>query len=679
MFTIQNLNIGGVSGYAASFTQLPTDTYFNYVTLLLHGDGTNSTQNNTFIDSSSNAFTVTRTGSATQGSFSPYGVNWSNYFNGTNQYLIAPSGASTFGTGDFTVECWIYKTSAVDATMLCNATGSSDNSYWSFSSLANGTVGIGIRDSAAATVSVTGSIVIPTNTWAHVAVTRQSGLVRVFVNGVLDNSGTISKSVTARTTLIGTFQYTGYENYFPGYVSNVRIVTGTAVYTATFTPPTAPLTAISGTSLLTCQSNRFADSSTNNFALTVTGAPSVQRYNPFGTSSAYSTSAIGGSGYFNGTSDYLTAPANAALSMGTGDFTWEMWVYPITTPSGTGTSSNQFLFGYRSGNDTSPYLTLNSGSGGTNPIILFSGDTTNFLSTTFPALNNWHHIAITRSGTALKMFLNGAVVSSTTNSTNFSDASTRYIGAINGGTTYYFPGYISNLRIVKGTAVYTAAFTPPTAPLTAIANTSLLLNTINGGIYDNAMMNNLITVGNAQVSTTQSKFGGSSMYFDGSSYLNQPSSQNFALGGDFTVEAWVYLTANMSGTNAGYLTDFRGGSTSNFALGFIGASGVTKMYAYIGSTPAETTGTTTVTLNTWNHVAFVRSGSTVTMYLNGTSNGTLSASYAQGATNAVICARYTGATEYITGYIDDLRITNGYARYTSNFTAPTATLPDIGP
>jgi len=666
MFTIQNLNIGGVSGYAASFTQLPTDTYFKYVTLLLHGDGTNSTQNNTFIDSSSNAFTVTRNGSATQGSFSPYGSNWSNYFNGTTQYLIAPSGASTFGTGDFTVECWFYKTSAVDATMLCNATGNSDNSYWSFSSLANGTITVGIRDSAAATVSVTGSIVIPTNTWAHVAVTRQSGLVRVFVNGVLDNSGTISKSVTARTTNIGTFQYTGYEIYFPGYMSNVRIVTGTAVYTATFTPPTAPLTAISGTSLLTCQSNRFADSSTNNFALTVTGAPSVQRYNPFGTSSAYSTSAIGGSGYFNGTSDYLNTPSTGQFAP-TGDFTISCWYYATTL-----NTYNALIGNYTTNVSTDWVIDITANG----TLRWYTNGSTVRISSSSGAITSgvWNYISMSRSGTTITGYLNGVSIGTYTQSGTFgSSTKTIYIATQAGSEL--ITGYLSDVKLIDGSAVNTV----PTAPQTATTGTSLLLNFTNGRIYDNAMMNNLITVGNAQVSTTQSKFGGSSMYFDGSSYLNQPSSQNFALGGDFTVEAWVYLTANMSGTNAGYLTDFRSGSTSNFALGFIGASGVTKMYAYIGSTPAETTGTTTVTLNTWNHVAFVRSGSTVTMYLNGTSNGTLSASYAQGATNAVICARYTGATEYITGYIDDLRITKGYARYTSNFTAPTAALPDIGP
>ena len=87
----------------------PTDTNFKNVTLLLHGDGSNGAQNNTFIDSSTNNFTITRNGNTTQGSFSPYGSNWSNYFDGTSDYLTYTGGSSlNFGTGDFTIELFVF-------------------------------------------------------------------------------------------------------------------------------------------------------------------------------------------------------------------------------------------------------------------------------------------------------------------------------------------------------------------------------------------------------------------------------------------------------------------------------------------------------------------------------------------------------------------------------------------
>jgi hypothetical protein len=110
-------------------------------------------------------------------------------------------------------------------------------------------------------------------------------------------------------------------------------------------------------------------------------------------------------------------------------------------------------------------------------------------------------------------------------------------------------GYISDIRVVKGTAVYTTTFTPPTAPLNAITNTSYLLKFTNAGIYDHAMLNDLETVGNAQVSTSVVKYGTGSMYFDGAGdYLSRPASSLYALGtGDFTIEAWVY--ANTTITN----------------------------------------------------------------------------------------------------------------------------------
>ena len=155
-------------------------------------------------------------------------------------------------------------------------------------------------------------------------------------------------------------------------------------------------------------------------------------------------------GSFNG-SQLLTTPANAAFSFGAGDFTIEAYVFPLGTPA-----VNGMIFGFRSGTDTSPYLFWTSANQ-----IIFGGDLTNFI-TYSPGLtlNTWTHIAVTRSGTNLRLFLNGIQVSSVSNSTNFSDASTKYIGGINGATPYYFTGFISNLRVVKGTAVYTGLFTP---------------------------------------------------------------------------------------------------------------------------------------------------------------------------------------------------------------------------
>ena len=94
-----------------------TDTYFNLVTLLLPGNGTNGAQNNTFLDSSTNNFTITRNGNTTQGTFSPFSqTGWSGYF-ATGQGLTNASALLSTTANTFTGEAWIYLTaSSISAT-----------------------------------------------------------------------------------------------------------------------------------------------------------------------------------------------------------------------------------------------------------------------------------------------------------------------------------------------------------------------------------------------------------------------------------------------------------------------------------------------------------------------------------------------------------------------------------
>ena len=96
----------------------------------------------------------------------------------------------------------------------------------------------------------------------------------------------------------------------------------------------------------------------------------------------------------------------------------------------------------------------------------------------------------------------------------------------------------------KGTAVYTANFTPPTAPLTPTASTTLLINGVNAGAYDATAINDMETVGDAKVSATQAKYGTTSVYFDGSGdNLSMPSAPSMNFGtGNWTIECWVYVS-----------------------------------------------------------------------------------------------------------------------------------------
>jgi len=230
------------------------------------------------------------------------------------------------------------------------------------------------------------------------------------------------------------------------------------------------------------------------------------------------------------------------------------------------------------------------------------------------------------------------------------------------------------VRVVKGTAVYTANFTPPTAPLTAISGTSLLLNFTNAGVLDATAKNDLETVGNAQISTAQSKWGGASIAFDGTGdYLpSNPSTSNlYAFGtGDFTIEFWLRL-GSVSGNQS--LVDIR--PTGTNGLYPLIYTNTTSLIYYVNSATQISGGT--LSTGTWYHVAVSRSGTSTKMFLDGTQIGstyTDSNNYLAG-TGAPWVGTFRDGTGALNGYIDDLRITKGVARYTANFTAPTAAFP----
>jgi hypothetical protein len=166
------------------------------------------------------------------------------------------------------------------------------------------------------------------------------------------------------------------------------------------------------------------------------------------------------------------------------------------------------------------------------------------------------------------------------------------------------------------------------------------------------------------------------MYFDGTGdYLNAGKNEMFSIGSaeDFTFEAWIYA-ASVSDVSV-----FGIGSSTTFAYRILSGS----PYIYV-----QTTGgllnSGTITANTWTHIAISRSGGTMRSFLNGVqaasvaNTGSFSASAGTGAGVYAGAANLAGASTpgYVfNGYIDDLRFTKGYARYTANFTAPTAAFP----
>jgi hypothetical protein len=287
---------------------------------------------------------------------------------------------------------------------------------------------------------------------------------------------------------------------------------------------------------------------------------------------------------------------------------------------------------------------------------------------------------LVRTGTNFYGYVNGTRFSTTiASNAAFNEAQAQFftqpqIGAKSNTVGDYFTGYVSGWRALKGTALYTAAtITVPSAPLTAIANTSALLNSTNGGITDATAKNVLETVGGAAISTAQSKFGGSSMLFDGTGdYLTFPSSQNFALGStDFTVEYWINTAASadngilqISTTPGGFATSYTNG------LMMAVVSGV--LYYALGGSSVNTS--TTINNGNWRHIAMSRSGSSLKIFVDGTQVSSATNSNSVTGTYLVVGGYYSTSFT-LNGYINDLRITRGYARYTANFTPPTTAFP----
>ena len=658
-----------------------SDPYYKLVTLHLPGNGINNAQNNTFLDSSTNNFTITRSGNTTQGTFSPFSqTGWGNYLGTTSDRLTTATSNSafSFGTGgasnvgDFTIEGFVNLNSIGDNMIFQMSTASTGYNASNSNTIALYIGSTGKPEIYAANATTVSTNVVVTSAdigqWRHFAIVRTSGVTSVYWNSSIV-AGLSAITDTTNYTMTYCVIGTVYNNTYglKGYLSNFRVVKGTSLYSgSTITIPTSTLTAVTNTSFLIANSNRFRDISSNAIGLNTSGSPSVQAFSPYAPTATYSAATHGGSAYFDGTGDYLTVPDNSAWAF-SGDFTIEAWVYPpIITNSENpivaqwgGPGNANFIFMYTSGNR----LRL----GQTNTTI--TGSTTSIY------INQWNHVAVTRSGSTIRLFVNGVLdgTTGTISGAFLNSTNPLTIGSLDGGGLP-LTSYISGVRILNGTALYTTSFTPSTAPLTNITNTSLLLNFTNAGIYDATSRNLLETVGDAKISTAISaKWGSGSMYFDGNDdalvISGSSTSPLFEFYGDFTIEGWFYL-AGGSGTRRDIVHYDDGVNNNGFGI-FVNTTNV--LWAGCGATYSASS--FTPNLSTWYYFTFVRSGTASNnckLYVDGSQVLQLTSTVTVNP-NANL---YIGSTNNLgadfNGYIQDIRITRGYARYTANFTAPTS-------
>jgi len=675
---VEPVVVDNSGGTALSGTALP-GTALQLKTTDVNGAG-----NSTFLDSSTNALAITASGTPTQGTFSPFLSNWSNYLgSSTNSGIsFAYNGTTPIvaqGT-DYTLEGWFYlsqtpggnayNTVTPIACTSASNTNAGNARYWGFGSSTF------LYEDRAAHSYNTITYTFPIGKWFHFAfVASNTGTnYTLFVDG--NNVGTATDTGSYYNDSSFVFvlgAYNGNQSWTANgmYVSNFRY-TKKAVYTGNFTVPTAPLTATqsSGTNIaaiatgdctiLTAQNNRYVDNGSLKLATTApyvggsyNGIAYPAAFTPFGQS------INSGSGYFNGSASYLVT--GSSINLYNADYTIEFWAYTDST-NASYTAFIQSNTGY---NNWVPDLAIGVTSGKLQVSIngIDSGATT----VNIPA-NQWTHIALvyTVANNTNTYYINGLPAYTWVRGLRNQTFALNVARATNyAGYDVSFKGYISNFRIVKGTAVYTAAFTPPTAPVTAVTGTTLLCNFDKAGIYDKAGSTDLLVTGAATVSTTQSKFGGSSVYFNGSSYLSLPTTHAITLGaGDFTIEGWMYLN-NVSGSVI--LFDQRPATTQGIYPTLYMSTTFMRWYTN-SATMIESSALSALT---WYHFAVCRSGTSTKMFINGVQVGstyTDSNNYLVGRT--IIGASAYDLTGQFNGYLDDFRISKT-ARYTANFTPPT--------
>ena len=647
-------------GYDASLNGTTTynadqDPYRGSVVLHLTGNGPAGGQNNSFADSSTNNYKITATGTTAQGSFSPFPFNTtssynpavhggSSYVGVASSYLSLPASTPLYlNTATWTVEFWMYPTSYVNGQGVFGASnggGAQPKVAWQV----NGASNISLYVNGSPVVTTT----LPTlNVWTHVVVTAYSGTAYVYYNGAQQSSGAIS----TQTGLTSNFQLftngEGATSGMYGYLSSF-VVYNVAKYTASFIPMMRPFGA------LTNNQQPFSEDFTQSVyakdrSSVVTGAAIAPDGTPTASKLVEDTTASNTHRwYFNQYtftnavsythSIYLKAGERTGAALG-------IW---------NGTTEIYCLVDLTNGS-------IAAGSSGT--------------ATVTSVGNGWYRCSVTHVGTGASG-CGGTLYISNTSPPSGGNA---YTG--NGVSGLYMWGD----QIDVGSTMNNYTPTPAnysTAP-------SLLLNFANAAVVDSAGATNVVTTGAATL-TSSSKYGSGAVVLTNTGasqtdYLNI-SNANCYFPGDFTVEFWFNpQSISTSWTDFAAILDLSASVSTDTSWWVIHQVNQTLQWytnggALVnGQTTTLITGNVLTTANTWYHVALVRSQNNLSFYVNGQVAATISNTLAFGSQRALtVGAQNSSSTRFTRGSIDDLRITKGLARYTSNFTPPARALPETG-
>ena len=390
----------------------------------------------------------------------------------------------------------------------------------------------------------------------------------------------------------------------------------------------------------------------------------------------------------DGTNDYLTVATGSELqNFNSAPFTIEGFFYCTEDT----TSTYQIIMSTGTGTGNWRIVLLPS----TKLFEFYDGAA--FGTTGSWSVNTWHHFAVCGDGTNVRQFIDGVQIRSDANTNVTAANSNITLGVHPGGSSNYFTGYLDDIRITKGIALYTQNFVPPSQAVGASLSggnetnsttgfTSLYLP-LDSDIADDSPHGHSVTAsGNAAVSSTQSKFGGSSLFIDASGdFLSLSTDSTFRFAeGDFTIELFIRpddVNTTDQVSNLACILDHDANA----------GTGVSAWFALHQENQALVFGANNATIittsnclsaATFHHVAVVRSGTVLTIFCDGVNVGSATHSVDHddsttrslyiGKQNVTFGGGNAGGTRRFDGYIDDLRILKGFAKYTADFTPPTS-------
>lgn len=419
-------------------------------------------------------------------------------FDGNNDKLIVGS-AGDFnylhnGAASFTAEFWVYTKVANSRQVVFSTGGNSSSTGFVVRIMASGAAGSGNGYLVGAQTSKSSSgnylywdsesTQLAASTWYHIATVydHTDNTLKIYVDGKLTNSGFSRTQGTFGSHATGNSQagiYIGEEAYnnsldLNGFVSNFRIINGVKLYTSNFKPPMKELEVTAETTVLCCQSKTDELLEKTGKTIVMNGTAKACELTPGLLTPVVKSgggSAITGSVEFSGNYDGLVLPKSTDFAFGTGDFTIEGWfnvsdtgaIRTIFDSRNTDNLSTGIFIGINSDDNLYTYG-FPSSTGATNYVI--------------PKHGEWHHFAVVRNGSSGLVFLNGIKVSGSINtgSTNYTDqgATIGQPSTVFAVTLYRYKGFLSNIRVNKGTALYTDNFIPPTRELKRVPGTVLL-------------------------------------------------------------------------------------------------------------------------------------------------------------------------------------------------------------